>query len=176
MQRRVQAVENATWGNSCLLYQQAPGLKTLLFGLHLPRPGSPPRADHASAPQARTHTAAPTATQRSCAYTPSRSLRTHTAASPWETPHEPTARHPHHYRHGRPHQRGALPDRYLIVNEAAHMGTCARVGCMPSKALIEAANAFTGAMPGGVCLRGAQDLSADIAAVLQRVRTQRNDL
>ena len=33
-------------------------------------------------------------------------------------------------------------DRYLIVNEGPWGTTCARVGCMPSKALIEAANAF----------------------------------
>src|SRR3989344_4661242 len=33
-------------------------------------------------------------------------------------------------------------ERYLIVNEGPWGTTCARVGCMPSKALIEAANAF----------------------------------
>ncbi|MFY3385463.1 dihydrolipoyl dehydrogenase [Paracidovorax sp. MALMAid1276] len=66
--------------------------------------------------------------------------------------------------------------RYLIVNEGPWGTTCARVGCMPSKALIEAANAFhrrhTFEEFG---LRGAEALSADIPAVLQRVRTLRDD-
>ena len=33
-------------------------------------------------------------------------------------------------------------NNYLIVNEGPWGTTCARVGCMPSKTLIEAANAF----------------------------------
>ena len=66
-------------------------------------------------------------------------------------------------------------DRYLIVNEGPWGTTCARVGCMPSKALIEAANAFHRRHAfEAFGLRGAQGLSADIAAVLQRVRTQRD--
>ena len=32
--------------------------------------------------------------------------------------------------------------RFLIVNDGPWGTTCARVGCMPSKILIEAANAF----------------------------------
>jgi dihydrolipoamide dehydrogenase len=66
-------------------------------------------------------------------------------------------------------------DRYLIVNEGPWGTTCARVGCMPSKALIEAANAFhrRHALE-AFGLRGAMGLSADIAAVLQRVRTLRD--
>lgn len=67
-------------------------------------------------------------------------------------------------------------DRYLIVNEGPWGTTCARVGCMPSKALIEAANAFhrrhTFETFG---IRGAQGLTADIPAVLQRVRALRDD-
>ncbi len=67
-------------------------------------------------------------------------------------------------------------DRYLIVNEGPWGTTCARVGCMPSKALIEAANAFhrrhTFEEFG---LRGASALTADLPAVLQRVRTLRDD-
>lgn len=66
-------------------------------------------------------------------------------------------------------------DRYLIVNEGPWGTTCARVGCMPSKALIEAANAFHRRHAfEAFGLRGAQGLTADIAAVLQRVRTQRD--
>ncbi|WP_287880067.1 dihydrolipoyl dehydrogenase [Acidovorax sp.] len=67
-------------------------------------------------------------------------------------------------------------DRCLIVNEGPWGTTCARVGCMPSKALIEAANAFhrrhTFEEFG---LRGASALTADLPAVLQRVRALRDD-
>ena len=66
-------------------------------------------------------------------------------------------------------------DRYLIVNEGPWGTTCARVGCMPSKALIEAANAFHRRHAfEAFGLRGAEGLSADIAAVLQRVRALRD--
>ena len=66
-------------------------------------------------------------------------------------------------------------DRYLIVNEGPWGTTCARVGCMPSKALIEAANAFHRRHAfEAFGLRGDQGLSADIAAVLQRVRALRD--
>jgi dihydrolipoamide dehydrogenase len=33
-------------------------------------------------------------------------------------------------------------ERFLLVNDGVYCTTCARVGCMPSKALIAAANAF----------------------------------
>ena len=33
-------------------------------------------------------------------------------------------------------------DNFLIVNDGPYGTTCARVGCMPSKLLIEAANAY----------------------------------
>ena len=67
-------------------------------------------------------------------------------------------------------------DRYLIVNEGPWGTTCARVGCMPSKTLIEAANAFHRRHAfEEFGLRGATGLSADIAAVLQRVRALRDD-
>lgn len=66
-------------------------------------------------------------------------------------------------------------DDFLLVN-AGHWGTtCAAVGCMPSKALIEAANAFhrrhTFAEFG---IEGAGQLRADIPAVLRRVRELRD--
>ncbi|MQM30774.1 MAG: dihydrolipoamide dehydrogenase, partial [Candidatus Accumulibacter phosphatis] len=33
-------------------------------------------------------------------------------------------------------------ENFLLINDGPYGTTCARVGCMPSKALIEAANAF----------------------------------
>ncbi len=66
-------------------------------------------------------------------------------------------------------------DDFLLVN-AGHWGTtCAAVGCMPSKALIEAANAFhrrNSFEEFGI--RGADGLRADIPAVLARVRKMRD--
>lgn len=67
-------------------------------------------------------------------------------------------------------------DRYLIVNEGPWGTTCARVGCMPSKALIEAANAFHRRHTfDEFGLRGASALTADLPAVLQHVRALRDD-
>lgn len=67
-------------------------------------------------------------------------------------------------------------DRYLIVNEGPWGTTCARVGCMPSKTLIEAANAFHRRhVFDEFGLRGASALTADIPAVLRRVRALRDD-
>lgn len=65
---------------------------------------------------------------------------------------------------------------YLIVNEGPWGTTCARVGCMPSKTLIEAANAFHRRRDfEEFGLRGADGLTADVPAVLQRVRALRDD-
>jgi len=66
-------------------------------------------------------------------------------------------------------------DDFLLVNDGHWGTTCAAVGCMPSKALIEAANAFhrRGAFE-EFGIRGAQGLSADIPAVLARVRAMRD--
>lgn len=65
---------------------------------------------------------------------------------------------------------------YLIVNEGPWGTTCARVGCMPSKTLIEAANAFHRRRAfDEFGLRGADALSVDLPAVLQRVRDLRDD-
>ncbi len=67
-------------------------------------------------------------------------------------------------------------DRYIIVNEGPWGTTCARVGCMPSKTLIEAANAFHRRHTfDEFGLRGAGQLTADIPAILQRVRALRDD-
>ena len=65
--------------------------------------------------------------------------------------------------------------RYLLVNDGPWGTTCARVGCMPSKTLIEAANAFHRRhVFDDMGLRGAAGLTADIPAVLQRVRALRD--
>ncbi|GKT21247.1 dihydrolipoyl dehydrogenase [Acidovorax sp. SUPP3334] len=67
-------------------------------------------------------------------------------------------------------------DRVLIVNDGPWGTTCARVGCMPSKMLIEAANAYHrrhAFETFGIC--GKEGLSVDMPAVLQRVRALRDD-
>lgn len=65
---------------------------------------------------------------------------------------------------------------FMIINDGPWGTICARVGCMPSKALIEAANAFyhrnTFTEFG---IRGADSLTPDIPAVLRRVRRLRDD-
>ena len=67
-------------------------------------------------------------------------------------------------------------ERFLIVNEGPWGTTCARVGCMPSKMLIEAANAFHARHTFDTFgLRGGGALSADLPAVLGRVRALRDD-
>lgn len=66
--------------------------------------------------------------------------------------------------------------RFLIVNDGPWGTTCARVGCMPSKILIEAANAFHRRHAfDELGLRGAAGLTADIPAVLKRVRALRDE-
>jgi dihydrolipoamide dehydrogenase len=64
---------------------------------------------------------------------------------------------------------------FVIINDGAYGTTCARVGCMPSKALIEAANAFGRRRDlADFGIRGGEQLTADIPAVLQRVRRLRD--
>ena len=66
-------------------------------------------------------------------------------------------------------------DDFLLVNDGHWGTTCAAVGCMPSKALIEAANAFhRRASFGEFGIRGAENLRADIPSVLARVRRIRD--
>src|SRR5215831_19251676 len=66
-------------------------------------------------------------------------------------------------------------DDFVIINDGPYGTTCARVGCMPSKALIEAANAYERR---GVFedfgIRGANELNVDIPAVMRRVRALRD--
>ena len=64
---------------------------------------------------------------------------------------------------------------FILINDGPYGTTCARVGCMPSKALIEAANAFHARNKAEAFgIRGSEQLSIDIPAVLQRVRALRD--
>jgi dihydrolipoamide dehydrogenase len=64
---------------------------------------------------------------------------------------------------------------FLLVNDGAWGTTCARVGCMPSKVLIEAANAYHRRHAfEEFGIRGAGSLSVDLPAVLRRVRRLRD--
>lgn len=64
---------------------------------------------------------------------------------------------------------------FLLINDGHWGTTCAAVGCMPSKALIEAANAFHRRHAfEAFGLRGAEGVRADIPAVLARVRELRD--
>lgn len=66
-------------------------------------------------------------------------------------------------------------DDVLLINDGHWGTTCAAVGCMPSKALIEAANAFHRRHAlDAFGIRGGDGLSADIPAVLDRVRVMRD--
>ena len=66
-------------------------------------------------------------------------------------------------------------DDFLLVNDGPYGTTCARVGCMPSKVFIEAANAFHArGKLGEFGVSGAEDLAVDIPAVLARVRKLRD--
>lgn len=64
---------------------------------------------------------------------------------------------------------------FLLVNDGPWGTTCARVGCMPSKVLIEAANAYhrRGTFE-EFGIRGTGQLSVDLPAVLRRVRRLRD--
>jgi dihydrolipoamide dehydrogenase len=70
--------------------------------------------------------------------------------------------------------RGQTED-FVIINDGPYGTTCARVGCMPSKALIEVAkgfhhrNAFA-----NMGITGAEHLGVDVPAVLRRVRRLRD--
>ena len=67
-------------------------------------------------------------------------------------------------------------ENFLLINDGPYGTTCARVGCMPSKALIEAANAFHRRHSfDAFGIRGGAALSIDVPAVLRRVRALRDD-
>lgn len=64
---------------------------------------------------------------------------------------------------------------FVLINDGPYGTTCARVGCMPSKALIAAADAFhsrTNFEEFGI--RNADALAVDMPAVLHRVRALRD--
>ncbi len=66
-------------------------------------------------------------------------------------------------------------DDFVIVNAGAYGTTCARVGCMPSKALIQAADDFhRRTVFDRLGIRGGDALQVDLPAVLQRVRDYRD--
>ncbi len=66
-------------------------------------------------------------------------------------------------------------ERFIIVNDGPYGTTCARNGCMPSKLLVEAANAFHRRLVfEEFGIRGGAALTADIPAVLHRVRALRD--
>jgi dihydrolipoamide dehydrogenase len=69
----------------------------------------------------------------------------------------------------------ARTDDFVLINAGPYGTTCARVGCMPSKALIAAANAFHARKKlDEFGIRGGSGLRADIPAVLRRVRSLRD--
>jgi dihydrolipoamide dehydrogenase len=66
-------------------------------------------------------------------------------------------------------------DNFVLINDGSYGTTCARVGCMPSKTLIEAANAFHRRKAlDAFGVSGAEGLTVDISAVLRRVRRLRD--
>ena len=66
-------------------------------------------------------------------------------------------------------------ERFLLINDGPYGTTCARVGCMPSKVLIEATNAYHRRHDfEAFGIRGAEALSVDVPAVLERVRALRD--
>lgn len=64
---------------------------------------------------------------------------------------------------------------FVIINSGPYGSTCARVACMPSKTLIEVANAYhcRKAFP-EMGIQGAEKVLADLPAVLRHVRELRN--
>lgn len=66
-------------------------------------------------------------------------------------------------------------DNFVIINDGPYGTTCARVGCMPSKALIESANAYHRREHfAELGIRNGNELQVDIAGVLERVRRLRD--
>jgi len=66
-------------------------------------------------------------------------------------------------------------DNYAIIESGPCGTTCARVGCMPSKTLIEAANTYhTRAKFPEYGIGGAGDLAVDVPALLKHVRDLRD--
>ena len=66
-------------------------------------------------------------------------------------------------------------DDFLLINAGPYGTTCARVACMPSKALIEVANTYhRRTVFGAMGIRGAEAVAVDVPAALRRVRELRD--
>ena len=66
-------------------------------------------------------------------------------------------------------------DNYIIVDDGPLGTTCARVGCMPSKVLIQVANDFERRHKfSQLGIRGGENLSLDTKAVMEHVRSLRD--
>jgi len=66
-------------------------------------------------------------------------------------------------------------DDFVMINGGHYGTTCARVGCMPSKALIQSANVFHKRHHfEEFGIAGSDELSVDVESVLQRVRRLRD--
>lgn len=66
-------------------------------------------------------------------------------------------------------------DEVLLINDGPYGTTCARVGCMPSKALLEVAHAHARrTWLGAVGIDGAEGAEANLAAVMAHVRALRD--
>jgi dihydrolipoamide dehydrogenase len=66
-------------------------------------------------------------------------------------------------------------ESFAIVNDGPYGTMCARVGCMPSKALIEVANAFHDRRRlSDMGIRGSNGLAVDLPAVMRHVRELRD--
>ncbi|MGV8934517.1 MAG: dihydrolipoyl dehydrogenase [Gallionellaceae bacterium] len=73
------------------------------------------------------------------------------------------------------HEVRKQTENYVLINDGHYGTTCARVGCMPSKALIEAANAYHQRKAlARFGVSGAELLNIDVPAVLKRVRKFRD--
>ena len=66
-------------------------------------------------------------------------------------------------------------DNFMLINAGQYGTTCARNGCMPSKALIEAANSYAQARKlGALGVQGSENLVVDAGAVMAHVRSLRD--
>jgi len=64
-------------------------------------------------------------------------------------------------------------DNFLVVNDGPYGTTCARVGCMPSKLLIEAANAYHRRHSfAEFGIRGGDALTPEVRAAEERMRKE----
>jgi dihydrolipoamide dehydrogenase len=67
-------------------------------------------------------------------------------------------------------------DNFVIINDGPYGTTCARVGCMPSKALVESAKTFHRRLHFDTLgIHGATELRIDVPAVLRRIRVLRDE-